>query len=38
MTAKSLAVTLAIIIVISWTHCYNRTADLELKVQQYDKY
>lgn len=40
MTAKSLAVTLAIIIVISWTHCYNRIADLEtqLEAQQYDKH
>ena len=29
MTTKSLAITLAIIIVISWTHCYNRIAKLE---------
>lgn len=35
---KHIAIALAMAIVISWTHCYNRIADLELEVQQYDKH
>lgn len=36
---KHIAIALAIIIVISWTHCYNRIADLEAQLEvQHDKY
>lgn len=45
INCKHISIALALAIVISWTHCYNRIADLEqalaqaqLEVQQYDKH